>query len=224
MHEHVGYLRTITSLPELTTELSAPTKDQCVIVFWRHFPHNHNRTIRKWLRLAYDIGRTLNGLGVKVAAAYASPEPRAQQHLMACMEGMGQMVQLKTDDRLGALSNEPRKTVEFLKDRAAAANTNLETMFFNDPELVDLRSRRGQDGASCLLDIATRHCGDIILVGSHGASLLEPTIAALANREQNKYPHQMGAGGMAILLLNCHTGDLLDETYVEFDPALTKGY
>lgn len=216
-------ISSLASLWDVNHLMVRPNEGQCLVIFWRHFPHKDNRTIRRWLRLAFKIGQKFKS-HLKIAAAYASPEPRCQQHLMALMEGMNQMVQLRTDDRLGALNNESPILLKLMEDRAVDTHTSLETLILDDADLEMLRSKRGQEGASCLLDIATRNCGQIVVVGSHGASRLEPTIAALANRKQMDYPHLMGRGGMAILLLDCHTGDLVEENYIEFDHRLVEGY
>lgn len=186
--------------------------DHCLVVLWRHFPHNKNMTVRKWLRLARQFGQALKG-NIEIGAACASPEPRAQQHLMEFMFGLGEMVQLRTYDALCALNSEGSEAITKVLAESEAAGMGPEEFILNDPIYAKMRSRRGIEGAQCVLEVAAENLGKVVLVGSHGGSRLEPTIAALAKREQQNYDYIMPMGSMCLMLID-KSGNVADETYI----------
>lgn len=189
----------------------SPNPDQCLVVLWRHFPHKKNLTVRKWLRLARHFGQELKG-SVEIGAVWASPEPRAQQHLMEFMFGLGRMTQLRTSDALCALNSEGPEAIAKVLAEAEAAGMGPEEFILNDPAYAEMRKRRGNEGAEFVLGVAEANLGKIVMMGSHGGSRLEPTIAALAGREQENYDYIMPMGSMCILLLDEH-GNVVDESY-----------
>lgn len=203
------------------------------ILFLRHEEHGCDGAIKQELPLAARErararGRTLKKLVPKIDAAYSSPQPRAYDTVVQTLIGHGVLMPIRTDDRMGdvamaGIDPEPIK--------AAAKNLGVEveelcmTPEKVSPEFVQIMLDRACEGANALREIASRHSGQTIIVGSHGGSRMEASIlglkyqlvASLAESfGELGQPKQMTERGQIVrLVIDADNGKLIEEEYLE---------
>jgi len=191
--------------------------DQCLVVFQRHWPHENNITAEPYLEMGRQIGRITEKL-FTLGAVISSPEPRAIEAAIAFQKGREKRLPIRTFDAIGSMSSEDPQLLSKLTADAKAADKSIEAEFLENPAYLEMRQRRGNDGAACVL--ANLSFGRALLVTSHGGSTLEPTIEALTGR--GHYPHYMSTGDICLLLIQ-QNGDVLSERYLVFNGHNKKG-
>lgn len=199
------------------------TTGVCIVLFIRHGVHAKKSGIKNVLdpaavQQARQRGRWLQGIGVTISAATASPMNRAHSTVENLLIGTAptKLLPIRTKDEIGDLGMDPDMTteaVDALKAAAAEAGIEPEEYIIQDPASRDMMVRRGREGATCLREFAAQNPGKVVVAGSHGGSRMEVTIAALA--DDNFTPSEIPAedliprGEIVALVLKSGSGKLI---------------
>ena len=150
-----------------------------------------------------EVGRGLAELGIAFDVAASSPQGRALETLLCNMQGMGKMLPIRTDDRLGdavlGRSAFTGEEVAALKAKAKETGGDVEAMLLTEPDLAEKIVDRGNEGADAVTELVAANPGKTIAFCSHGGSRLEATIARLQGVVPAQAPFMMERGSVARL-------------------------
>lgn len=186
------------------------------VLIMRHAAHKSNFVTPEGLRQSIATGIILRAAGAEIVAVYASSDPRAITTVMKVQEGYGKFVRTRTDDRLTALAIEEPQVVARFLEKAKALNLPGEEAeirgCYEDPEFLPLTERRGVEGAEAIREIAKKHKGQTVLVGSHGIGRIENAIISLKGEEM-KRPERITVNCQIVELI-LKDGELVEENWL----------
>lgn len=191
------------------------------ILFERHGAHKDN--VLTSIDLCEKTGATLKEAGIEIHGAWSSPAPRALATAYHTLVGFGKMVpQIRTDDRLADMAINPAGTaaVEDAKTTIKRAGVpvddpGLAQVLFGSDRFADLMTRRGEEGADFLREIALKNPGKNILAASHGVARIENTLMVLRYKELYPPDRLVATCQIVEIILDSGTGELVEENWLE---------
>lgn len=201
------------------------------ILFLRHEEHGVDGTIKQELPMAARERARARGRKLRewvpvpqIDAAYSSPQPRAYCTVVETLIGHGALMPIRTDDRLGDMAMGGIDPAP-LKAKAKELGIEPEELCL-DPykvseEFAAVMLKRAYEGAQALRDIAAKHPGQTVIVGSHGGSRMEVSIMGLKHPGYETFAgmnqesaHIIDRGQIVQLLIDSATGELLEKEYL----------
>jgi len=194
----------------------------------RHGDHKANVLTDEAVAMCQATGKALQDTHLVIDAAVSSPAGRALETALKTLHGYGTMVYTRTNDRLADTAIEPesaaavKKAQEKVKKLELSGEEGLAQVLF-DPngEAADLMTRRGEEGADCLREIALKNPGKIFLIASHGIARIENTLMALRSEALHQPDRLAQKCQIVEVILNAGTGELVEENWLDPVPMPT---
>lgn len=202
---------------------------ETTILLMRHESHGEAGYIKQQLSPVACARARARGMALRqrfprIGAAHSSPQPRALATVIEFLIGYGQLMPITTDVDLGDLSLDLGVNPQTIMQRAKELNMDAEALCMQpwlvSDEFAKVMMTRAGMGAIALKDIAMRHLGNTIVVGSHGGSRMEATILSLRSPSAKIFadfgkPMEMIAPGAIVrLVIEPQSGILVVEEYL----------
>lgn len=187
--------------------------NECRIIFVRHGKHKNNILVSEDVSKAKQIGEELKKSGLDIDSAYSSPAQRAEQTVKEILLGMQTVLIINHLAGLSDMKSEDPDIVKKLKadakERGLSGDAGIaELAFDQNYGLLPLMVKRGWEGATTLVEIATKNPGKTIFAGSHGVARMEVALQVLWQQPVHQLEKIIDPLEMVELIFNTNTGEL----------------